>query len=86
MRVVPTSATTTSMQYEVYRSRKASQEEFEEMDKFFKQVENEDKNLCTAAQVNLNSGSYVVGELHPFNEKVSPSAQFRLSKPGLTKR
>lgn len=40
------------------------------MDDFFKQVENEDKNLCNAAQVNLNSGSYVVGALHPFNEKV----------------
>lgn len=71
MRVVPVSETTTSMQYEVYRNRKSSDEDFQEMDKFFKQVEHEDKNLCNAAQKNLNSGSYVVGELHPRNEKVS---------------
>lgn len=57
------------MQYEVYRHKDATDEEFKEMDDFFKQVESEDKALCTAAQKNLNSGTYVSGELHPFNEK-----------------
>lgn len=70
MRVVPTSATTTSMQYEVFRHKDASDEEFKELDDFFKQVENEDKNLCNGAQRNLNAGVYVNGELQPFNEKV----------------
>ncbi|KAF7623920.1 Rieske 2Fe-2S family protein [Aspergillus flavus] len=69
MRVVPTSATTTSMQYEVFRHRDASDKAFKELDDFFKQVENEDKNLCNGAQKNLNAGVYVNGELQPFNEK-----------------
>ena len=57
------------MQYEVYRNKAATDEEFEAMDQFFKQVESEDKALCTAAQKNLNAGYYVSGPLHPFNEK-----------------
>ncbi|OQE26670.1 hypothetical protein PENSTE_c005G05749 [Penicillium steckii] len=69
MRVVPTSARTTSMQYEVFRHKDASDEEFKELDDFFKQVENDDKNLCNGAQRNLNAGVYVNGELQPFNEK-----------------
>ncbi|PCD43236.1 hypothetical protein AU210_002337 [Fusarium oxysporum f. sp. radicis-cucumerinum] len=69
MRVVPTSATTTSMQYEVYRHKDATDEEFQEIDQFFKQVESEDKDLCNAAQKNLNAGVYVTGDLNSFNEK-----------------
>ncbi|RSL70869.1 hypothetical protein CEP53_001755 [Fusarium sp. AF-6] len=69
MRVVPTSATTTSMQYEVYRHKDATDEEFKEVDDFFKQVESEDKGLCNAAQKNLNAGVYVTGDLNSFNEK-----------------
>ncbi|KAH7007301.1 Rieske [2Fe-2S] iron-sulfur domain-containing protein [Ilyonectria destructans] len=69
MRVVPTSPTTTSMQYEVYRHKDATNEEFEVVDEFFKQVESEDKGLCNAAQKNLNAGTYVSGNLHSSNEK-----------------
>lgn len=69
MRVVPLTSTTTMMQYEVYRHNDASDEEFQDIDKFFKQVESEDKDLCTAAQKNLNSGTYIAGDLHSFNEK-----------------
>ncbi|KAM0554746.1 hypothetical protein ACHAPJ_006818 [Fusarium lateritium] len=69
MRVVPTSATTTSMQYEVFRHKDATDEEFDEVDNFFKQVESEDKSLCNAAQKNLNAGVYVAGDLNSFNEK-----------------
>ena len=57
------------MQYEVYRNIHASDQDFEEMDQFFKQVEKEDKFLCTNAQKNLNAGCYVTGPLHPHNEK-----------------
>lgn len=71
MRVVPTSATTTSMQYEVFRHKDASDEIFKELDDFFKQVESEDKNLCNGAQQNLNAGVYINGNLQPSNEKVS---------------
>jgi hypothetical protein len=57
------------MQYEVYRNKNATDAEVEAMDKFFKQVENEDKELCNGAQVNLNVGAYSFGELQPFHEK-----------------
>lgn len=69
MRVVPVSETQVSMQYEVYRNINSSDQDFEEMDRFFKQVEGEDKYLCTNAQKNLNAGGYVSGPLHPHNEK-----------------
>lgn len=39
------------------------------MDKFFKQVENEDKDPCNGAQINLNRGTYAYGELQPGDEK-----------------
>lgn len=47
----------------------ATDKEFEEVDKFFKQVESEDKALCNTAQKNLNSGIYITGDLYSFNEK-----------------
>ena len=59
------------MQYEVFRHKDASNEVFEELDGFFKQVEGEDKNLCNGAQRNLNAGVYVNGNLQPSDEKVS---------------
>jgi hypothetical protein len=68
MSVCPTSATTAIMRYDVYRRRGASDEQFIAMDKFFKQVEEEDKELCNGAQVNLNIGTYGAGELQPCAE------------------
>ncbi|KIX08586.1 uncharacterized protein Z518_03242 [Rhinocladiella mackenziei CBS 650.93] len=65
MRCVPTSATTCSMEYEVYRHIDATDEEFDLIDSFFKRVLDEDKHLCNAAQKNLNTGVFVNGELHP---------------------
>ncbi|RHZ64500.1 hypothetical protein CDV55_105088 [Aspergillus turcosus] len=65
MRCVPTSPTTCSMEYEVYRHIDASDEEFEYIDSFFKRVLDEDKGLCNAAQKNLNAGVFVNGQLHP---------------------
>jgi hypothetical protein len=55
-------------EYEVYRHKNATDAEFEEKDKFFKQVELEDKELCNAAQVNLTAGMYSAGQLHPVRE------------------
>jgi hypothetical protein len=57
------------MQYEVYRHISASDSTFESVDAFFKQVEAEDKFLCTNAQKNLNAGAYISGPLHLHNEK-----------------
>ncbi|CAH0041630.1 unnamed protein product [Clonostachys rhizophaga] len=55
--------------YEVYCYKDATDEEFEDVDKFFKQVESEDKVLCNVVQKNLNSGMYITGDLYSFNEK-----------------
>ncbi|KAJ5637837.1 Rieske domain protein [Penicillium lividum] len=65
MRCVPTSVGTCSMEYEVYRHKEASDEDFEYIDSFFKRVLDEDKHLCNAAQKNLNAGVFVNGQLHP---------------------
>lgn len=69
MRAVPTSATTTSMEYEIYRHTDASDEAFTSINKLYRQVLNEDKDLCNNAQKNLNAGIFTNGKLHPFNEK-----------------
>ncbi|KAE8164611.1 hypothetical protein BDV40DRAFT_286917 [Aspergillus tamarii] len=65
MREVPTSAATTSMQYELFRHKDASDKVFKGLEDFFKQVENEDKNICHAAQRNLNAMAYINGVLRP---------------------
>lgn len=56
------------MKYDVYRHKDATDEQFVYMDKFFKQVEEEDKQLCNGAQVNLNVGTYSAGQLQPSEE------------------
>jgi hypothetical protein len=53
------------MEYEVYRHVDATDDEFNYIDRFFKQVLSEDKDLCNAAQKNLNAGIFVNGQLHP---------------------
>ncbi|ETS75929.1 hypothetical protein PFICI_12873 [Pestalotiopsis fici W106-1] len=65
MRCVPTSVSTCSMEYEVYRHKDATDDEFEHIDSFFKRVLAEDKYLCDAVQKNLGAGVFVNGELHP---------------------
>ena len=69
MRVVPINEHEVSMEYEVFRNHKTTDEVFGEIDAFFKQIEAEDRFLCTNAQKNLNSGGYVSGPLHPHHEK-----------------
>lgn len=59
------------MEYEVYRHKDATDEEFKYITQTFKQVLKEDKDLCNAAQKNLNSTVFINGELHPQAEKVS---------------
>jgi hypothetical protein len=53
------------MEYEVYRHKEASDEDFDYIDSFFKRVLNEDKHLCNAVQKNLDAGVFVNGQLHP---------------------
>ncbi|RFU26534.1 hypothetical protein B7463_g9796, partial [Scytalidium lignicola] len=69
MRCVPTSVGTCSMEYEVYRQKDASDEDFTYIDSFFKRVLTEDKTLCNNTQKNLEAGIFVNGHLHPELEK-----------------
>lgn len=59
------------MEYEVFRHKDASDEAFTGISELFKQVLREDKDLCNAAQTNLNAGVFTNGVLHPQAEKVS---------------
>ncbi|KAF2712527.1 ISP domain-containing protein [Pleomassaria siparia CBS 279.74] len=68
-RMFPITATTSRIEYEVYRHRDAMDEDFDNINAFYKQVLEEDKHLCEAAQKNLNAGIFVNGELHPDKEK-----------------
>lgn len=60
------------MEYEVYRHKDATDEEFTYISDMFKNILKEDKDLCNAAQKNLNGSVFINGELHPHAEKVSP--------------
>lgn len=71
MRCVPVSCSQTKMEYEVFRHKDASDEAFTSISELFKQVLREDKDLCNAAQTNLNAGIFTNGALHPQAEKVS---------------
>ncbi|KAJ4352433.1 uncharacterized protein N0V89_007781 [Didymosphaeria variabile] len=68
-RAVPISATQTRMEYEVYRKKGASDEDFKAIDAYFKTVMQEDKVLCNGAQRNLSGGVFTNGQLHPEKEK-----------------
>lgn len=65
MSIVPTSATTSLMRYEVYRSKTATPEQLKEKLDFFSQVEGEDKWLANGTQANLNTDTYTTGPFHP---------------------
>lgn len=68
-RMIPVTATTSRIENEVYRHKNATDEQFTNLCNFYKQVLEEDKQLCIGAQENLNSGVFVNGELHPDKEK-----------------
>lgn len=57
------------MEYEVYRHKDATDEAFDGITATFRQILQEDKDLCNAAQQNLNGGVFQAGELHPRVEK-----------------
>lgn len=68
--MIPTSPTKSIIENEVYRHKNANDEEFNNITAFYRQVLEEDKQLCNGTQINLNAGVYVNGELHPDKEKV----------------
>lgn len=68
--MIPITATTSKIENEVYRHKSATDEEFAEINAFYHQVLEEDKELCVGAQRNINAGVYINGEYHPEKEKV----------------
>lgn len=69
-RMIPVSETASIIENEVYRHKNATDEEFSNINAFYHQVLEEDKELCDGAQRNINGGVYVNGEYHPDKEKV----------------
>lgn len=57
------------MQYQVFRNKKSTEEEFQLVNNIYKRVMSEDKALCDQAQRNLEAGVFINGELHPRLEK-----------------
>lgn len=57
------------MQYDVYRHKSATDEDFDHINQFFKRVLAEDKWLCNLTQNDLNAGIYVNGQLHSEHEQ-----------------
>ena len=75
MRLSPTSATTSNLQYEVYRHKDATDADFDHINQLFKRVLAEDRFLCTETQKNLSGGVYVNGSLHAQYESGSHDFQ-----------
>ena len=69
MFIIPTSATTSRMHYEVFVNKNTPRAEVDAEINFFKQVENEDKWLGNKAQGGLSSDTYTAGPLHPYMER-----------------
>ena len=68
-RFLPNGPTKSSMQYQIFRNKNSSEEDFQLINKLYRRVVGEDKALCEAAQRNLNAGIFVNGEMHPRLEK-----------------
>lgn len=58
-----------TMNYEVYKNKNSSEEDFRLIADTYAKVMGEDKVLCNLAQQNLNAGVFVNGQLHPKYEK-----------------
>lgn len=65
---MPSGAGNSTMYYEVWRNKHATDDEFDTISSLFKKVMSEDKLLCERAQANINSGVFVNGEMHPIKE------------------
>jgi hypothetical protein len=66
---LPTSPTTSTMSYEIYRNKHSTSADFHLIADMYERVMREDKVLCTNAQKNLERGVFVNGQLHPKYEK-----------------
>ncbi|KAI5959384.1 uncharacterized protein KGF55_005361 [Candida pseudojiufengensis] len=69
IRVLPLSATKTTLQYDIYTKKGINEFEKKEFVDFLQLVELEDFELCQLTQKNLNEGIYSSGYLHPEKER-----------------
>ncbi|KAI4744755.1 ISP domain-containing protein [Aureobasidium sp. EXF-12298] len=66
---LPNGPLKSTMNYEIYRNKHSSEEDFKLISSMYARVMAEDKVLCDQAQKNLNIGVFVNGQLHPKYEK-----------------
>lgn len=66
---LPAGPLKSTMNYEIYRNKHSSEEDFKLISSMYARVMGEDKVLCDQAQKNLNVGVFVNGQLHPKYEK-----------------
>ena len=57
------------MEYQIFRNKNSSEEDFQLINQLYKRIVGEDKVLCELAQRNLNAGIFINGEMHPRLEK-----------------
>jgi hypothetical protein len=79
MRCTPISPKQTKIEDKVCGNSIASDEDFNNISDCFKHILKKDKDLCNAAQKNLNAGVSVNGELHPWVEMVHLNFKFLFS-------
>ena len=58
-RFVPNGPVSSSMQYQVFRNKNSSEEDFQLVNQIYKRIMSEDKYLCEYAQKNINAGVFV---------------------------
>ncbi|KAL4927348.1 aromatic ring-hydroxylating oxygenase subunit alpha [Aspergillus undulatus] len=68
-RMIPITSTTSKIENEVYRHVSATDEEFDNIIAFYRQVLDEDRELCKGVQRSLRTGVFLNDELHPDKEK-----------------
>lgn len=66
---LPRGPSHSTMHYEIYRNKNASEENFNIISEMYARVMGEDKILCERAQRNINAGVFVAGQMHPRCEK-----------------
>lgn len=67
--MTPVIASTSRVENEVYRHKDTTKEEFEDINASYRQVLDEDKELCVRAQENLTSDVFSNGELQPIRRR-----------------
>ena len=68
-RFLPSGPNSCTMEYQIFRNKKSSEEDFQLIHQMYKRIVAEDKVLCELAQKNLTRGIFTNGELHPRLEK-----------------